>query len=677
MTSTSTSPNGEVLTLKQIAERSRTALRTKNSDSGVLLNPPEIVGQIIDDLIPKSVLDTGTMTVRFHTGDIASPHDSDEWELYERKAPDTGDGTMVADGQFGPVTGRPTELNIPVSTIALADDDASKASTTYEYQFVHYKGADGNADMSPWFPAEIDRYAPEHDKQSNMRLKPEAAIFVNLAPGQEIDDDWLANNSTLELAINVSYDFHRDDDVIHVYAGDSYGVGTPVHTQDLTSSGEVSVPTAAIPQLDGQYYVWYVLEDVVGNISEDALASGYYVRRRPRPQLHDSYIPKGILPDVVDLEDLTSPVYVEVPYTTNGQDTDRIIPKIINGNGSTEFALGSQQLGQEAPNKVLQFPVATNRLIALWGSSTAQAAVFTEYQFSRTTENPVPSVPAESALDFSYRGPVNPIFPSLENPNMVKVTVVAVGGSGTPNHITPEDRGKEATISTPLVDAASAWVPIGDEVARLWFNGVEVYSENLTAGTLTPLTFNMSAADIDGAGVGKKIAYWTIEEDGGRNVMRSYPTEVQVDAVRVVLPAPTVRLFNGLVSCRYLDRSTYALPVTVDIDATHMPPGTVVTLKSVGTTDALGLDEIPGTDYLGTYQITGAATGGQFVKNIEPYLTKLKPIQPTHASGLPNGYIKIWYEVDIGGVLTSSLEFLNEVSLLNNSFNYCEGTPTQ
>ncbi|OAB54413.1 hypothetical protein [Pseudomonas thivervalensis] len=676
MTSKSINVDGEVLTLQQIARRSRSALRIPTSDSGVLLDPPEIVGQIIDDLIPKSVLDTGEMTVRFQTSDIATPHDLDEWELRERKAPDTGNGRLVDDGQFGPVLGRPTEINIPVPTVSLVDDDVSKASTTYEYRFIHFKGADGNPDRSDWFPAEIDRYAPEHDKRSNMKLKPEAAVFVNLAPSEEIDDEWLANNSTLDLNINIAYDFYREDDLVHVYAGTNYGGGTPVHTQALTSSGEVSVPTTAIPQLDGQYYVWYVLEDVVGNISEDAFPSAYYVRRRPRPQLIDSYIPKGILPDVVDLEDLTSPVYVEVPYTTNGQDTDRIIPKIVNFNGSTDFYLGSQELGPDTPNKKLQFHVTTSKLVGLWGSSTAETAVFTEYQFSRTTETPVPSNPVESALDFSYRGPVNPIFPGLENPNMVRVTVVAVGGSGTPNHITADDRGKPATISTPMVDASSQWLPIGDEIARLWFNGVEVHSANLTAGSLAPLTFQMTAADIDAAGVGKKLAHWTIEEAGGRNVMRSYPTEVQVDAVRVVFLEPTVRLFNGFVSCRYLV-DNYELPVTVPIDPVYMPTGTVVTLKSVGTTDEFGLDEIPGTDYSGEYVIKGTETGGQFEKNIEPYLTKLKPIQPPHSSGLPNGYIKIWYEVDVGGVLTPSLEFINEVSLLNNSFQYCDGTDNQ
>ncbi|TWC17617.1 MULTISPECIES: hypothetical protein [unclassified Pseudomonas] len=675
MTSKSINVNGEVLTLRQIADRSRAALRSSTSDSGILLDPPIIVGQIVDDLIPKTILDSGTMTLRFKSSDIPDPDDADIWRLVLHKG---GVETELDEQPFGLVATRPATLDIPVPTAGLVDDDTTKASTTYEFELVVIWGPNGNWDPLEFVPAEIDRFAPEHEK-TGLRLKPEAAVLVNLPAGAVIDDDWLDNNTALELTINTGYEFHREDDRVEVYVGPNYGSGTPIHTQLLTSPGEVSIPKAALPQMDGQHYVWYVLFDVVGNESEPALPRPLIVRRRPRPQLIDCFIPKGQLPDVIDLEDLESDVFLEVPYTTNGQETDRIIPKISNANGNTVIPLTGQLLGEETPNKTLKFLVAINRLIALWGNSTAELPITAEYDFSRGTEALVPSNPTPSALDFTYRGPINPIFPGLENPNMTKVKVVAVGGSGTENHITADDRGKPADISTPMIEAPTTWVPIGDEIAKLWFNGVEVHSEQLAAGTVPLLTFEMLASVIDNAGTGKKIAYWTIEEDGGRNRMRSLPTEVQVDAVRINLPPPRVRLYGSgnFVSCASLIRNTWELPVTVDIDPTHMPANTVVTLKSVGTTDAAGLIPIDGTDYTGTYTITGSETGAIFVKNIEPYLSKIKPIQPPHSSGLPNGFIKIWYEVTIGGVLTPSAEFLNEVSLLNTSYNYCEGTPTK
>jgi hypothetical protein len=432
----------------------------------------------------------------------------------------------------------------------------------------------------------------------------------------------------------------------------------------------VNIPRDQLPKLDSLYFIWYVLRDVVGNESDPALSGSFNVRRLPPPSLIDCVIPKGISPDVIDLEDLETPVFVNVPYTTNGQENDRIIPTVTNG--TLPISLGSQPLGT-AP-RTLQFPISTSRLLALWGSATAAVPIVASYQFSRGLEPLRPSTNTDSALDFSYRGPVNPVFPGRENPNMTKVTVV--GPSNTPNHIIADDRGEDADISTPMITAPITWTPTGDETARLWFNGVAVDSQLLPAGPATPLTFTIDAAVIDAAGPGTKIAYWTIEETGGRNVIKSPDTEVIIDNVRVSLPPPTVRLFNGYVSCRYLAFPNFELPVTVTIDPTYMPTGTVVTLKSVGTEDAQGLVHIAGTEFSKDYPIAGTETGGFFVENIQPYLTKLKPIQPPRSSGLPNGYIKIWYEVTIFGVPTPSVSFLNEVSLLNDSGNYCEGSPT-
>jgi hypothetical protein len=656
------------LTAQEIAKSARLALRTSTVNVGIMAEAPIIVGKIVNDLIPKAILDTGLMTVRFDTKTIAVPHDLDEWELYERKGT-SGTPVLVGGEVFGSVTGRPEFLDIPVTTTALVDDDLTKISTTYQYQFVFFKGIDGNPDDLPWVTAEIDRTAPEQDKLSGTKFKPEAVVFQNLPPRGTINDDWLRDNTELSVTVNRGYESYRPDDEIDVYIDTNYGTGTPVHSQALTSS-TVNIPRDQLPILDSLYFIWYVLRDVVGNESDPALSGSFDVRRLPPPSLIDCVIPKGISPDVIDLEDLETPVFVNVPYTTNGQENDRIIPTVTNG--TLPISLGSQTLGT-AP-RTLQFLISTSRLLALWGSATAAVPIVASYQFSRGLEPLRPSTNTDSALDFTYRGPVNPVFPGRENPNMTKVTVV--GPSNTPNHIIADDRGEDADISTPMITTPVVWTPIGDETARLWFNGVPVHSELLAPGVATPLTFTIDAAVIDAAGPGTKIAYWTIEETGGRNVIKSPDTEVIIDNVRVSLLEPTVRLFNGLVSCRYLTRFTFELPVTVPIDTTYMPTGTVVTLKSVGTEDAQGLVPIAGTEFSKNYSITGAETGGVFVENIQPYLTKLKPIQPPRSSSLPNGYIKIWYEVTIFGVPTKSLEFLNEVSLLNDSNNYCEVVPT-
>ncbi|WP_139834995.1 hypothetical protein [Pseudomonas sp. B35(2017)] len=659
---------GARLTLQEIGERARLSLRTSGQVSGVLLEKPEVVGKIVDDLIPKTILDSGDLIIRFHTNTILDPQDNDEYELWQRKGPSDAP-EMVADGNLGQAAGRPATVDIEVPTVALVDDDLAQASTLWEFELVVYRGDNGNPDSSDWFPVQIDRNAPEQDKASGQKFKPETATLINLPAPGIIDDEWLSTHDSLDIDVNISYQFYRPDDTIIVYLSTNYGVGMPVFEQTLSNSS-VAIPTDDIPQLDGQYFLWYELRDIVGNVSDPSLARGLRVSRRPAPVLLDCVFPKGILPDVIDLADLETPVFLEVPYSTNGQQTDRITPTV--SNGTLDVPLGSKALGIGPAN--LQFTLSNSRLLALWNNATAEVPITGTYVFTRGVQPPQDSRSTSSALDFTYRGPINPIFPGRENPNMVRVTVV--GKSGTPNHITEDDRLDVVTISTPMVAAPNPWVPLGDETAKLWFDGKEVHSELLTAGTVTVLTAPIPAAVIEAAVPGKKIAYWTIEETGGRNVMKSFDTEVQLDAVRLILPKPTVRLFNGFVSCRYLTRPDFQLPVTVPIHPTAMPVGTVVTLRSIGTTDSQGLMPIPGTDFADTYTITGAEAEGVFIQNIQPYLTKLKPIQPPASSSLPNGYIKIWYEITVAGAPLPSMEFLNEVSLLNASNNYCEGTPT-
>ncbi len=657
--------SGKKLTPQEIAKRSRLALRTNYVNVGVKSAAPEVIGKIVDDLIPKAILDPGPLIIQFDTTTITTPHDLDAYRLFIRKGA-SGTPIPIADKDIGVVAGRPRFVDIEVPTAQLVDDDTSKGSTTWQWFFSFIKGADGNPENHGWFNIEIDRRAPEEDVPGR-KFRPEVVGFVNLSPPYKIDDVWLGSHTSLDLVINIAYLFYRPDDYIEVYIGTNIGVGTPVYSNPLTSAN-VSILVANLPKLDGTYFIWYVLRDVCGNISEISITATVSVERVPPPSLRDCVIPKGISPDVIDLEDLKGPVYLEVPYTINGNENDRIIPTVAVPEGNS-VPLGSQTLGTDT-TRTLQFLITTSRLLFLWGNATTEVDLIANYKFGRGVEPLVGSVDTPSGMDFSYRGPINPVFPGTENPDMVKVLVV--GDSATPNHILSSDRGKDATISTPMVSAGHAWVPLGDETARLWYDGKEVYSVLLTAGVVAPLSATIDAADIDAAGPGKKIAYWTIEETGGRNVIKSFDTEVIVDPVLVNLPQPTVRLHNGFVSCVSLKPFTWELPVTVPIDATHMPTGTAVRIRSVGTEDSTGMREISGTEFTTTYSINGSETGGVFTVDVQPYLTKIKPIQPPNGSGLPNGYIKIQYFVPIAGVENPSDIFLNIVSLLNDSFKYCE-----
>ncbi|MDP9708876.1 UNVERIFIED_ORG: hypothetical protein J2X80_000949 [Pseudomonas fluorescens] len=660
-----TTTGGQTLTSVELAKQSRFALRTASSNLGARLPDPPIVGLLARRLVPKTILDSGTLQVQFLTNTIQDPQDGDEWELWQRKGT-TGTETMVDNDTLGNVAGRPAEVLIDIPTAALLDDDMVRSSTAWQFQLRQFKGTDGNEDKSNWLIAEVDRNPPEVDKVSGTKFQPERAIYQNL-PSKTIDEDWLANNLTLKLQVSRIYEFYSDDDTIDVYYGENYGTGGTLLLSQALIADIVDIPSSELPKVDGFNYLWYTLKDLTGNVSEPSIANDFTVSRIPPPTLHDCEFPQGISPDPIDLNDLQGTVYLNVRGPDNARNTDRISPTV--SNGSLSIGLGTLPLNNA---NLLQFQISLSRLLALWNNATAPVPITGRYNFLRGIEPAVPSVDVNSVLNLLYPGPVNPGFPDIKNPKMVKVEVR--GASDKLNHITSSDRLADVTISTPMKEVADPWVPVTGDVARLWINGAEVFDLDLTP-TTTLLTHTMTPAEFDAVigAPGKKYAYWTIENPAlSSAVMESSETEVQVDLATVDLPEPRVRLFNGFVSCRYLTRPDFELPVTVDIDTTLMPEGTIVTVYSQGYEDALGTKPVKDTDFKDTYTVTGSENPSEFVLNVKPYLTRLKPIQPPNGSGLPNGYIKVWYSILIAGHPNPSEEFFNEVSLLNGDFKYCD-----
>lgn len=661
--------NGKPQSAVALGKSSRLALRTSNVNVGVRLADPEFVGLLPGRLLPKTIIDSGTAQVRFLTSTILTPEDNDLYELYQRKGPG-GTETMIADDDLGLVAGRQTEVLISVPTAALLDDDVNKFSTRWEFQLSVLNGKNCNRDDSNWFTVEIDRNPPEVDKGSGTKFQPERAVYLNL-PNKTVDDAWLANNEFLQISINRSYEFYNASDTIHVYSGPTYGTGKLLHTQRLTAD-TVEVPSAELPKTNSREYLWYTLTDATGNISELAVANDYQISREPLPIFHDCEFPQGISPDPIDLNDLQGTVYLNVKRPDNAQDTDRIAAAVTNGTLSV--GLGIRVLGAAT---VLQFPITTSRLLALWDNATAAVTINGSYKFFRGTDPEVAPPGTASEINLLAPGPSNPGFPDIKNPNMVEVTVV--GASGTKNHITASDRLADITFSTPMIKTGDTWVPVAGDIARFLINGEEIADFALTAGDTDPLTHTMKPDEFDAiiGAPGQKQACWTIENSAtSPAVTESLNTAVQVDLAKVDLVAPTVTLFNGYVSCAYLTRPDRELPVTVTIDAVNMPKDTVVTVYSEGYEDPLGTKKILGTEFSDTYTVLGTENPAEFVLNVKPYLTKLKPIQPPFSSGLPNGYIKVWYSILISGAPNPSEEFFNEVSLLNSSNNYCEGTPT-
>ncbi|MGE8179354.1 hypothetical protein [Pseudomonas fluorescens] len=676
-------PVSKLSTAQSIAKQSRSNYRSFNFAGPKANNPkPEIDGLIEEGLATKTLLDTPALTVKLMG--VIGEHDNDSAELvlYDQRNGDEPEGGVVIGAEVSlPPLPRTYPIDFPLQTDRLHDDNRGEFSTFYKLRFRVYGGGTGNADNSNPLELRIDRFAPYQSKIDGVRSSGPKPVYRNVPDGV-IDDAWFKLNTELQLTIDTSYPFYRTNDIVKVYVSDTYSdtaPPTPTYSTTLPPSGLVNIPVSDLGSpTTGKYYVYYNLTDSVGNISKVSFANVLEVNLRPEPVLFAPTIPKAVLPDVLDLKDFETPVHVIVKRPLHALDDDYIILYA----DSDESPIQQLKMGSGAELRFTLNYIHLKHLI-----TDPYAVIDTKLYFylKRGIEPSRKSPEQPFIFDHTYRGPINPNLPETENGEMVPVDVL--GESQTLNHVTADDLGKPVTIKTTVQKPGGRWESHGDERVKFWLNGKVVKEISLTGGAIPLLTYEMPPSDIEDAGPGKKIAQWSIEEDGGRNVMFSPKTEVLIDERSVTFPAPTVPTYEvddgaggrkRVVNCRSVAGIgiNRLLPVTVIIDAAHMPKDTVVTVYSIGTEDADGLVEIEGTEFDEDYTIMDGDVGGVFQVNIQPYLTKIKPIQPTADSGLPNGYIKIWYTVPVNGKPAKSREFLNEVALLNPANNYCEGTPS-
>ncbi|MBU6957285.1 hypothetical protein KRR23_05985 [Pseudomonas sp. CVAP len=638
---------------------------------------PVIDGLIENGLLPKVLLDQSDVVVKlvalneYHAGDTAELHLIDPRKPFPSIV-------YVGPQQDLPATaaGYPQYFALP--SAELLDNDVANASTHYRVKLIVTSGDTGNDIPSKELDNWIDRNAPYQSKYNGGYIRPVRPAFLNVPPDQVIDERWLEDNSHLELEVDTGYPFYLMSDFIRVSISDTVpGADSPlpneVFSGYLNYSGLVNIPVETFKGYlgaDRPLYVAYSITDSVGNASKVSLHTYLDVKRRPEPVLQAPTLPVLGLDGVLDLEKVQPTPRCYVPRPEHSLPTDRILLYL------DDVAVAEQAVGEGPGPLVFALSYLVIRQLPIDHETLYEAHL--SYQFKRDSELPRQSPTLTFDIDFMEAGPKSPNLPDLINPQMVNVELR--GASGTLNHITSEDHGKPVTIRTPMKNPGDPWVVLGNETVGLWFAGNLIYTLPLT-GTEIELTYEMPWLVIEQAGPGNHNAFWTIQWGGSKNVFRSERTVVTVDAAAAVEfsppSAPTYTIIdNGvskeIINCRSLTGTgaDLQLTVTVPVDVTYMPKGSVVEVHSVGTYDRLGFEIIEGTQFFGTYTITGSEAGKVFTLNIQPYSTKIKPIQPPLESGMLNGVIKIWYVVRVNGQPVSSEMFVREVRLLSGGM-YC------
>ncbi|ALI04501.1 hypothetical protein C1Y08_16830 [Pseudomonas sp. FW306-02-F02-AA] len=668
------------LTNQQIAEKARDKSRFFSLPNADEKHPaPRIEGMLDDGLLPAKLLDND---LKISVVKLNEYHEGDKARVYLYKS---GSEAPVYVGGLIDLPKAETDypVDLPLPKEYLLDDEELESVTRYYVTLEIVDGRSGNELFTDDLHINIDLHGPYRSKLDGTFIRPPKVIIID-APDL-IDTPWLEKELPLKVKIDTEYQFYSGSDVFSAAISNAEpGADAPladlVFTGVLAVDGRVDIPLdkfADKVSKDGTIYVNILITDRAGNESKVSFPVSIPVKLQVKPVLHELDMPIVGKNGVLDLKTLQFKIYVYVKHPDHALATDKI-RLLLNGT----IPVAEKTVGAE-PNP-MRFLLSYLELKQLAGHRDQPIPTKLSYQLIRGIESPTPSADYPFTFDGSIAGLPHPDYPSLTNPKMINVGLK--GESDTLNHIIGTDRGKTVTISTPMSDPLFSIMT--DEIAILRYDGIDIYSKGLI-GDETELTYDIPAADIDSAGTGIKDACWAIRVNGSANILMSEITKVTVDAAIVEFSEPSAETFpvmdNGVqkyvINCNSVKNSAppgtpakdlyQRLAVTIPINKLWMPKDTVVTVHSVGTIDREGHEVIVGTEFSEQYTIQGNEIDDKFVVYVRTYLDKLKPIQPSFASGQDNGAFKCWYTTPVEGTPTSSLVFLREARFLASRV-YCE-----
>jgi hypothetical protein len=628
------------------------------------------VDKLADDSIPISVLDSGIIV--FYADNLDDPQDNDEIDVMYGKV---GGPLVRLDRTYelGLAAGRVYPVEIEVPSNLFPEESTPATPTRYVVKFELFKAGGGNADNSNEVEFAIDRTAPFEVKAPARRKNPPtpAVAISNLpaAPGRIWDEVWMAANPQLKCTVPVGYPLRRLDDKL-TYQLISGATVLEVFKDVVPATGAFDVDTAILRDLPNltrisHAYSW---EDLPGNVSARSAAAPIFdLRLAQDPLLLAPLVPKTD-PDGsihIYLDDMVlNDVFAIVKQPLHGIPTDDIKLIVEDAGDPTIFVdFGIQPLGTTDVRFHLTY---AGKLETVFGDATEPKEVKVWYEHIRggvTLDSPGTFI----YLEFQHAGLPNPNLPDLTNPDLAVVTVT--GASNTDNTILPGDRDQPGNIKVPV------WfgLPdvVGGEEIDFWIN--DLHAGNfLPFGGETEFSATLSAAFIAALPTGTVEAYWTIKFAGSdKNIIKSLPQTVTVNARKIDLPTPTIRIRSrDEIACFAMDNVSgdFTLAMTIPKDAVNLPPNKTVTVFFEAFTDAAGTAPISGTRDSQPYVIKAAGTGDIAQVGSAVKFKLAQPVRGAVAFG------KYWYETDIGGTQTS-VPVIKPFDIINTSFDYCDRLP--
>lgn len=702
--------------VQQVAENSRTELRQKRLNVGVMADSPKpvIVGVADGATVPVAILKSaaaqaGTTTVARQpdlpvTVTVSAwefPSDKDEVVIEgyafqegidDPDAPDTWAWVEWLRQPAPPVTGRPTQWNVTLPAGKLTDILTTGSTSPTQWKIQSSGQLDGNPQFSEITTCYVDTFAPFHNKGDIRVLAPTRVDFP-LPATAKIDTAYLETIQTTGMVFTLPVTDGKWDikstDKCFIYLSPTLRPSrqlTPTLIVDpVPVNGIVSIPMRDISQLaNGTVWLIMAYEDAAGNRSADMLAHSRVVEFVPLPipvaPIIDAANTAG--DNTIDLADVRlyepSGVPIRVLRPLNTQDTDKAT--VIFENFETiELDPPVQQFGT---NTELTFRIKWNDLKTIYASlaggdpdvrEVGTRVAWTWMRGITAKDSPA----ATPDLDFSYPGEENPDEPEEINKSLAKVQLRGV--DKILNTLNPPDLLTDPEVIIPLPTSQ----PLGDNVVCKWFyNGLVV--NEFSAEGLTEYKGTLPAQRVVDGQAGSKLTYWSFSYIGGINSQRSLDETVTVTTVTKEVPDPVIdRLFDNstIINCPTLGfiRGTKPpLPsLTFKVAASPVLAGLQsITAHWVGTTDAAGQLPIPGTDQDVPIAVTGTEATTGITGRIAEYLTKIVPIQtrpePFPIPAPPITYASLKYTaVWTDGTRSTSNATVKIVSLVNGNREFC------
>jgi hypothetical protein len=641
------------------------------------------IDTLADDLIAKSVLDTGFVTINFTR--TPDEHDEDELELeYAVK----GQTLTVWDQKIllGPIADRPVgTIPIPLPARLFPELPTPATPTTYEVMFQLYKEGGGINDPSNVLEFVIDKTAPFGSKRSDangntivtLAVPTPAPLFVNppLDAQRTINEAWLAEqaNANLNFTVNVGYPLRRLDENLRVWLI-SGAQRVQVWDAAVPASGAFAVANTVLRTFpNGRVRIQYQWKDLPGNESLVSAASDVLTLALAQPPVSTKapLVPKTDpnYATALYLDDFASGItaIVESAFITNAEPGDEIFITIEDATDEVNSVNLTRQ--PWVANTNLTFALTYTDLSQVFNDADEPKLANIWYEIVRAGIPNAESPTQFITLAFDYAGPTNPDLPDLTNRDMV--LPVVTGASNTPNDLRPGDRNSPGkfevilAIGQPPITSAESVTPYINGESLPPFNPFE---------DVDRFDVPIPATIISRLPIGGVDAYWTIQKaNSDKNVMKSRIQRVTVAGAAVPLPPPTIRVRNpalrDYIECYGMISPTSSMVLGLQIPKDPLlQPGRTITAHFAAYRDSAGTDLITGTEDSRDYVIK-AANLPDVAPVGSPAIFKLaQPVRGAIAYG------KYWYTTDINGQQSSD-PVTKRIDNISNSFNYCDLTP--